>query len=394
MRQTTFFVVILASLVAFAGSVASCKDSSDDKDTGTATTTDTGSDTGTDTGSITEIESDTGTGTGTGEEVAPECVTSGFAPAVETARVSNIFGVEYLGFSVDAIPYDQVIVRMNNVGGVYAQPGTYALESADITKCTNCVIAGKGCGPDGCEKIYIGSFGDIVAESVGPYKGQMKGVLSGVVMEEVEQDMNTGVTTAKVGGDVWCLDGFEYNAQVLSFADGSCPRPGTNCVGESVPDFSVTACDSGEEVSLTDLAQGKKALLFVLVTGWCSVCPMWMPEVVPYADALLADGLEVVYLYAEDGFPGDSATVESCASYAAKYAKHSISPLVEHFYMDYDGEVAFPGFTGAMWMYPTADGATGVPFNTIVDASSLEYLWYGAGLVGTDILDETLGGLL
>jgi hypothetical protein len=279
------------------------------------------------------------------------------------------------------------------VGQNYPKAGTYALEGADLSTCTNCVIAGKSCSNDGCEKLYVGTFGDIVAESVGPYKQAMKGVLSGVVMEQVEQDPNTGVTSVKPGGDVWCLDGFEYDAKVLSFADGSCPRPGVNCVGETVPDFTMTSCDSGQEVSMADVMQGKKAMLYVLVTKWCSVCKFWMPEVVPYADALLASGLEVAYVFGENNL-NQAPTVETCASYANTYAKYSEAPLLTKFYLDHDGVSPFANFFEAMWMYPTADGAFGTPFNTIVDAQTSEFIWYGAGAVGVDTMDSYMSDLL
>ncbi|MCU0662389.1 MAG: peroxiredoxin family protein, partial [Myxococcota bacterium] len=286
MKQTALFTVALAGWLAVVGTVASCGDD-DEED---RKTTDTGTGDDTDTENQDTATTDTTEGTDSEVEV-PQCKSEGFAPLVETARVSTIFGVEYLGFSSDSMPYDQLVVRMKMVEMRYPEAGTYALEGADLSTCTNCVIAGKSCSNDGCEKLYVGTFGDIVAQSVGPYKKAMKGILSGVIMEEVEQDPNTGVTSVKPGGDVWCLDNFEYDATVLSFADGTCPRPGINCVGETVPDFTMTSCDSGQDVSMAELTQDKKAVLYVLVTGWCYYCTEWMPEVVPYAEALLESGL-------------------------------------------------------------------------------------------------------
>lgn len=394
MKHAMTFAVTLFFLLASAGVLSSCGDNDDgDKtsDTGSGQDTVTQSDaTGT-----TEEDTDTTEDTDTGSEGAlPECQSQGFAPLVETARVSNIYGVEYLGFSSESMPYDQVVVRMEMVNQSYPTPGTYPLAGDDITKCTNCVIAGKSCGNDGCEKLYVGTFGDIVAESAGPYKKQMKGLLSGVVMEEIEQNPLTGATSVKPGGDVWCLDGFEYDAQILSFADGTCPKPGVNCVGETVPDFTMTNCDSGEEVAMSEVMESKKAILYVLVTKWCSVCTTWMPQVAAYVDGLLDDGLEVAYVFGENNL-NQAPTLDTCKEYANKYAKHhKATSITTKFYMDHDGVSPFANFFEAMWIYPTADGAFGTPFNAIVNAQTSEYVWYGAGAVGVSTMDSYISQLL
>jgi hypothetical protein len=395
MKQAMPFAVTLSFLLASAGALPSC---GDDEDGESDKTSDTGS--GQDTGTYSDA-SDTTEDTDTTEETVtesqellPECNSQGFAPVVETGRVSNIYGVEYLGFSSATMPYDQVVVRMKMVSGAYPAPGTYALEGADISKCTNCVIAGKSCGSDGCEKLYVGTFGDIVAETAGPYKKQMKGVLSGVVMEEIEQNPLTGATSVKPGGDVWCLDGFEYDAQVLSFADGTCPQPGVNCVGETVPDFTMTNCDSGEDVPMSEVMEGKKAMLYVLVTKWCSYCTTWMPQVAAYVDGLLDDGLEVAYVFGENNV-NQAPTLDFCKDYANKYAKHHKTiPIATKFYMDHDGVSPFANFFEAMWIYPTADGGFGTPFNAIVNAQTSEYVWYGAGAVGIPAMESHISQLL
>ena len=96
------------------------------------------------------------------------------------------------------------------------------------------------------------------------------------------------------------MDGYSYETSIEDPSSQDCSNPSIVCVDETVSNFSLQNCGSGEMVSLEELSTDKKALWFVLTAGWCPACRDYIPQVIGQDDMLDSQGLEVIYVLGEN----------------------------------------------------------------------------------------------
>jgi len=144
-------------------------------------------------------------------------------------------------------------------------------------------------------------------------------------------------------------------------------------VGETVADFSLTNCGTGEQVSMRDYFAGQKAAMFVLTAGWCGACAQWVPQVVDLTNNPDAAGLKAVFVLGENGSRARPSQRE-CQQYAAG---HGVAP--ENMFMDHDGTDSFRTVFGNMMLYTDGNGAFGLPWNAIVNPADWEYIYSDGG---------------
>jgi thiol-disulfide isomerase/thioredoxin len=210
--------------------------------------------------------------------------------------------------------------------------------------------------------------------------------LDGVVFDEVEIDWGGNYTSTPVrGGETWCVNDFRFDQELVDPNEAFCAREDITCIGETVEDFSLLSCDSGEMVSMASLADGNQALWFVLTAGWCPACSSYMPSAISFANENESRGLELVVVLGETDARG-RPSVDYCRSYAARFDG---SPA--RFYIDHDGSYSYATTFLHLWPYLDATGALGLPWNGVIDAQNMVYA-HGDGAHTN--LNTVLGGLL
>jgi hypothetical protein len=94
------------------------------------------------------------------------------------------------------------------------------------------------------------------------------------------------------------------------------------------------------------------------------------------------DGIQIVYVLGED-----ESYAQPDVDYCQQYVRH-YQTSADRFYIDHDGQYAFATLFAHMWPYVDANGAFGLPWNAVVDAETLEFL-YADGSAGD--LNAALG---
>jgi hypothetical protein len=165
-----------------------------------------------------------------------------------------------------------------------------------------------------------------------------------------------------------------------------CDRDDMACVGETVADFSLINCGTGQPVSMRAHFGNQRAGMFVLTTGWCPSCAEWVPQIAMLASSEMGEGLKVAYVLGEDGNHGQP-TQRYCQQYAGQYGVD-----VSNIFMDHDGTDSFRTIFSHMWPYIGDDGSFGLPFNAVIDPSTWEYIYADRGPGGD--LNAALSRLL
>jgi hypothetical protein len=165
-----------------------------------------------------------------------------------------------------------------------------------------------------------------------------------------------------------------------------CDNEPLACVGETVSDFSLTNCGTGQPVSMQQYFAGQRAGMYVLTAGWCPACADWIPQMVGLEANPMAAGLKIAYVLGED-----SNRRQPSQAYCQQYAQRHNVP-VERMFMDHDGMNSFRTMFTYMWPYIGADGSFGLPFNAVVDPSTWEYIYADRGPGGD--LNAAFGRLL
>ena len=373
-RYSTWLMV--ATLGVFLLATIGC---SDDK----KSTDDAGTDTDTDTDS--DSDSDTDSDTGTGDHT---CDREGFDTSLEFAMVTAS-DLRLYQYDNDDYPYSLARLLITNP---LPSTGTYDLEGVNYSECEHCFTITTDCEHGlGCQKVFYTRSGTLEISAQGGEGDQLTGVLREVVMEEVDIDSSTGVSTPVDGGETWWFDEIAFDREILGFTEGSCAKPPNKCIGEIVYDFELENCETGDMMTLSEIGDGDKALWLVLTTGWCPHCADWIENtVIPQDDAEAADGLEVVYILGENASGGEPSQ-SYCQTYAEQYTTD-----VGRFFIDYDS-YSFATFFSEVWPYFTDEYTFGLPWNGVLDAQTLEYMYAdrpdlgtGAGTELQSVIDDLL----
>ena len=296
--------------------------------------------------------------------------------------------IEYRAYMGADAPFEVLRVQImgDNVGTV--TPGVYELAGPDFETCEGCVsvLARGAVGP--CAQFFYPVAGTIEITAVGDEGERFAGHLRDIQMAEFEI-LPDGIATEPLpGGQDWCIADYEFDRVATSTHDAICNRPTVPCLGENLLDFSLESCATGEMVSMSSLAAGNQALVFSMVTGWCPYCAEWMRALVGYQATYAGRGLAVAYVYGEDDTAGSPDAAE-CLAYAARYGADP-----NDFYLDHDGTYSFTTTTYAMWPWLATSDSLGLPWATIIDAETYEYVYTNQADPGNTRFESTMVGLL
>ncbi len=144
-------------------------------------------------------------------------------------------------------------------------------------------------------------------------------------------------------------------------------------VGETVGDFALINCASGEEVNMRTYFADKRAGLFVLTAGWCGACAQWIPQVIGLMGQPQYEGLETAFVLGENSGRSEP-TLRECEQYGRG---HGVPP--EKMFMDHNGTNAFRTVFAEMMLYTNEGGGFGLPWNAIIDPDGWEYIYSDGG---------------
>jgi len=376
----------LVALAASALVLAACRDPGSDSDPDADADTDADADLAPDRDDGPEVDgAPDGSHDAEADRTPGDCSRSAFAAGHEAATVEE-FGIEYGALTSTALPFDTLRVAIYREYEGPTAPGTYSLDGFNFADCGLCVLVLAGCGAEQCEKIFYAEQGTVEITALGSLGDRFAARLTGVVLDEVTIDETTFVSTRVPGGETWCIDGHAFDQEIQTPDQAFCGRPDINCVGETVPDFSLQGCETGEMVSLYDRTASASAALVVLTAGWCPACAEYVPQVVEFDQANASRGLEVLYVLGEDQY-GRQPSLDYCRSYARRYSSDGSA-----FFVDHDGTASFATVFTYLWPYIDANGVFALPWNAVIDGQTHEYV-YGDGS-GVSDLNTALEELL
>jgi hypothetical protein len=267
------------------------------------------------------------------------------------------------------MPYEVLRVQIFGENVASVEPGIYDLAGTTWEDCEVCVSILTGCFTGPCDKLFYPLTGTIEIIAIGGEGDRFAGRLHGIEMEEFDIVDGEIGTEPLTGGDDWCIPDYTFDITATSTHDALCGRPTIPCLEDRVIDFELENCATGEMVSMLSLAEGNQALVFSMITAWCPFCGPWMDTLVGYDTTYGDQGLEVAYVFGEDASQGSPDATE-CIQYAER---HGADPRA--FYLDHDGEFSFTTTTWAMWPWVADSDELALPWTTIVDAETLEYVY-------------------
>jgi hypothetical protein len=293
--------------------------------------------------------------------------------------------IEYRAYMGSAAPYDVLRVQIMGDNVAAAAPGVYDLAGTTYDTCTVCVSVLADCRIGPCGRFFYPTAGTIEITAVGGPGERFAGRLRNVEMAEFEI-LPAGIDTEPLpDGDDWCIADHEFDRVASNSHDAVCERPTVPCLDETLLDFSLESCATGEMVAMSTLAAGNKALVYTMITGWCPYCPAWMDTLVGYQTTYAAQGLRVAYVYGESAASGQP-TAEECLDYGAR---HGADP--NSMFLDHDGTNSFVTTTWAMWPWTVASDTMGLPWSTIIDAQTYQYVFTNQGTPPVDFETVMLG---
>jgi len=256
----------------------------------------------------------------------------------------------------------------DNVGGV--RPGVYDLAGTSWEDCEVCVSILTGCASGPCGRFFYPRSGTIEITALGGVGERFAGRLRGIEMVEYEIAESGIAPDPLPGGDDWCIAEYAFDRTMTSSHEAICGRPTVPCLDETVLDFALENCVTGELVWMTTLAAGRQALVYTMVTGWCPYCADWMTTMVGHQATYGAAGLKVAYVYGENVSDGPRPSAADCRNYATR---HGANP--DDFYLDHDGSYSLATTTYAMWPWTAPSDTMGLPWTTILDAETYQYVF-------------------
>lgn len=315
------------------------------------------------------------------EPELPVCEGEAFAPVNERATLEAV-GLHYQGLDGEANPMNAMLIDIRDTEGLIG-PGTYDLAGTNLADCEVCVAGLKGCNPatGQCQKVFYPKSGVVEITALGGVGERFTATLHGVDLEEVTVTRGTNESVPVPGGATWCNPTQVIDVEIL-------PRPVQ--VGETVADFSLQNCETGEFVSVHELAAEAKGLWLIASAGWCAACRQFLPEAIRVFDQIdndLGEGvMKAMIVVGEDSNYGQP-TVEYCRQYAARY-----NTDISRFYIDHNGTGSFATTFQYIWPYPGADGSFSLPWNALIKGGTYEYFY--ADRSGMSDLNTALNAIL
>jgi len=349
------------------------------------------------------------------------CSRSGFTAALTGFNAETGSVVVELRSS-DKTPLDVLQIEIYTFGDFTGATdvGTYSLDGSTYEDCSNCVVVRSNCTSEGCEKRFLVDEGDLVISQWDTAGGLFKGTLSGAKAHEVTIDSESYVSTLVPGGETWCLDGVQIEAQIAALpvsdrTQPTCVPEGTgNILGDNIANFTLNDCN-GRRVKLhaTCNQPEQRALWIIGTTGWCTACHEFLAGfVADHGGSLsrarvgeVSPGLDMVIVLGEDEY-GSKPTQAYCKAYAADLGLDPGMVLID--WSDAGVQIPIvnePGMAietnslGTVWSnidpYLYSEGgsvSTYYPWWALLRPSNMEYVWSDRAALQT--FEAALLGLL
>ena len=318
------------------------------------------------------------------------CDISGLTPAVEQASGDGN-NVTYRAISSTNEPYSFIQIQSLSEWSGPTTPGTYSLDGINYADCGLCLLAYTNCSGESCEKTLYAEEGEVEITEIGLNNGsRLTARLRNVVFREVNIDSSTFQSTQVPNGQTWCVNDFEINQELANPAASGCDQAGVNCLGESIPDYDLLSCATGEMVSAHSLMdQEERGLWMLLTAGWCSACRQVIPQIRDQEDTLTGLGVNVIYVMGEDSNYAEP-DLDDCQRYANSYGPDA----VERFYIDFGQGRSFANTFDNLWPYVGPNGEFGLPWSGIVRSGMYDYEYVYADGAGVGDINDGINSLV
>jgi hypothetical protein len=254
------------------------------------------------------------------------------------------------------------VVQINMAGA--ARAGTYSLEGNTPEDCAVCAYVALNCGNNGCEEVYFATSGTAVVTEMGEGGGRLTGQLIEAGFERL-------------------VDGaLEAPSRQICFQEHSFDVPLPALLGDTVADFQLQNCETGELESVSAKGEGQNGVWYIATAGWCPACRQLLNNIHNSNLDVLAQGrVTPMFVVTEDDSYGP-ASLEFCRAYGRRYASTSAN-----FYLDANLEKT----SSYMSLYVGDDGSFGLPWQAIFEGDTNELLHVdGSGSNGQAVLNELL----
>ena len=305
-----------------------------------------------------------------------------FVAVAERASIEAT-GPHYQGVDSETAPMRAMLIDIFDSEGEI-EPGTFFdLAGTNLSDCQVCVTALTGCDPatGRCAKVFYPTSGLVEITAIGEVGESFIATLHGLEFEEVTINPTSNRSTPVAGGETFCNPEMAIDTEV---------RPQPARLRETVRDFSLQNCETGEFVSMHELGADAKALWFIASAGWCAACAEVLPQAIAAMDQIamnLGEGaLKPVIVVGENANYGQP-TVRYCQQYAEHYGTD-----VSRFYIDHNGASSFATTFQYIWPYLAADGSFGMPWNGLVRGGTFEYFY--ADRSGESDLNTAINAIL
>jgi len=354
------------------------------------------------------------------------CDRSGFVASSSSYDSESGFAL-FQAYTSETEPIDALNIELYTGGqfeGAAIGPGTYSLDGSNYETCANCILIRTGCTQaNGCTKTFYADEGDLVIAQWDHQGGRFTGKLQGVKLREVTINSTTYHSTPVVGGQTWCLDQFDFDAEVkaLPVSDKTqpeCVAAGTGTLlHDNVANLTLKNC-LGEDVQLHATCGGDSDALWLIgTTGWCTACHEFLEafrkkhvstgDLTRASIAQKTPGLDMLIILAENN-DGEEPTEAFCKAYAEDmqidprmivldWTRAEVDiPLIDP--QGYSIQTQAMGNTwGVIDPYLQADTSGGVttayPWWGLLRATNMEYIWSDGGAIISldEAFEETLG---
>jgi len=324
--------------------------------------------------------------------------------------------------SSETTPLDVLQVEIYTFGDYKGATdvGTYSLAGSTYEDCANCVVVRANCTDSSCDKRFLVDVGDLVISQWDHAGGVFKGKLVGAKAHEVTIDSETFVSTVVPGGETWCLDGVEVQADIQGLPTSdrtqpTCVPDGTGTIlGDNIANITLNNCE-GRKVKLHATCDDatQKALWLVGTAGWCSACHEFLTNFVANHGGSLtrakvgevSKGLDMLIVLGEDA-NGAKPTQAYCKAYAEDLGIDPAMVLIDWSdtpvqvpIVNVPGQAIETNALGTVWgaidpyLYEESGGvATYYPWWALLRPKNMEYVWSDRAALQS--FEVTLLGLL
>jgi hypothetical protein len=213
---------MLAAACSGSSYVGNDSDSADDPDVVPDTVADTTPDTTPDTAPDVPLDTPAETTVDPDPDLPPPCDLMGHENHFDSAEGGVDAGhLLYISDSDDpggSDPFHSLIIDLREGSGV----GTYDLAASygerNLATCSICVYIRAGCDSTGeCGTYYFQTEGQLEIEYTGNPGDFFAGAITDVRLVEVTVDFDTWESTPVEGGDVWCIDRYDFYQEIAPF---------------------------------------------------------------------------------------------------------------------------------------------------------------------------------